>query len=245
MGDHAVAIKVVVSWVFKTFLMLGRRLLARVAFARAQGGAVPLLITVGDRSCALPHEGMTVLQVLRHYKYPMEFDCMKGSCKKCQVDVELEGERAQILACQEQALAGMHVFLNLVPDSHASWLMEQEARERSQQEMRQRRSMKMGAATKGPPRVVDKRENLDEVKAARKIMGADRMAPAEKLVQLRTLMESMDERRFFDVIQFCKIDDWMKRQKWGKDKEVAAQLRQYIFDRENEQYIPEVETMAC
>eukprot|EP00931_Biecheleriopsis_adriatica_P119734 TRINITY_DN94931_c0_g1_i1.p1 TRINITY_DN94931_c0_g1~~TRINITY_DN94931_c0_g1_i1.p1 ORF type:complete len:229 (+),score=43.35 TRINITY_DN94931_c0_g1_i1:63-749(+) len=228
--------------------MLGqcRRVCVRsyLAFARAHGRSASFVITVGDRSCAVQRDGMTVLQVLKQHSYPVDFDCQKGTCKKCQVDVEVEGERAQILACQEKVLPGMHVILDVAPDAHAVKLQEQQARERAQQEMLQRRSRNVGTANKGPPRVVDKRANLDEVKEARAIMASSNLAPAEKLAELQRLFHEMDAGRFFDVVRFCRVDDWIKRHKWGNDKGKAEQLRKYIYDREMEQSPPEVESMA-
>lgn len=224
--------------------MLARQLFKclnhRPILLRAQVRLSSVQIFVGKRSCAVPREDMTVLQVLKHHGYPMEYDCQKGVCKMCQLDVELEGEQAQILACQEKVVDGMRVLQDMVPDASVVRMHERLAKEKAQQEWRQRRRRATGTA-KAAPRVVDKRTELQEVKDARAVMASSELGQAQKLVELRRLMESMK----MDVIRFCRIEDWITRQRWGSEEKHADELLKYIANREVDAWVPDVESHAC
>jgi len=203
-------------------------------------------IAVGGALYALPREDMTLLQVLRHHSFPMDFECMQGSCKKCLVEVELGSERAGVLACQEPALDGMRVLLEAVPDPVAARQREQEAREKAQREALARRTR--GASGAGdaekPRRAVDRREGLPEVVAVRELL-ASGLAPAQLLAELRELLAGLSGSRFWDVEQACKLDAWVKKQSWGRDKRKAEDLRRFISARLSETEAEEVESMAC
>merc|ERR1719198_2845557 len=90
----------------------------------------------------------------------------------------------------------------------------------------------------------DYRERLDEVISMQALMGSDR-APSEMLTELQTLLENFDGKEFINAVQFCKVDEWIKRKSWGREKQRAAKLRRYIYERtlNEEQGAPEVETM--
>jgi len=200
-------------------------------------------IIVSDIKYALPREEMTLLQVLRHHRFPMEFDCQKGSCKKCSIEVELEGTRAEVLACQELARDGMQVFTQRGPDESASLLCEREAREQAQKQMLARRAKK----TAGPPKAakpIDRRERLEEVIRIQEFMASGE-EPEQLLKELREFLEGLPGSRFWDVEQTCKLDAWIKKRSWGRAKRQAEKLRYYIQERLTEESAAEVETLAC
>lgn len=228
--------------------MLGRHLpIIRLATSANRLGSS---ITVGASAAqyAVPRDGMTVLQVLRHHAFPMDFDCLKGSCKKCELEVALEGDRASVLACQEEALNGMHVLLDVEPDAGVAKLREKEAREKAKKEMAMRRSTKTRDRSAVPAKTnkigLDFRDRLAEVIAMQEVMESDRK-PSEVLTELQKLLESLDRKQFFNAVQFCKVDDWIKKKKWGSDKKQASKVREYIYNRMEEDSAPEVESMAC
>merc|ERR1712139_468684 len=185
----------------------------------------------------------------RHHAFPMDFDCLQGSCRKCEVEVSLEGESANVLACQEQALDGMRVMLDVAPDATVSRLREQEAKERAQKQMMSRRTVKTkdkAEDTRKRSPIFDYRERLPEVITMQALMDSDRKPP-EMLTELQTLLDNFDGKEFTNAVEFCKLDEWVKRQSWGREKQRAAKLRRYLNERIiNEQSCaPEVETMAC
>mmetsp|Transcript_30586 Transcript_30586/g.60015 ORF Transcript_30586/g.60015 Transcript_30586/m.60015 type:complete len:232 (+) Transcript_30586:28-723(+) len=226
--------------------MLMRQIVSRCMHFRGRIGSARFSsITVGSTSLPMPREDMTLLQLLRHHAFPMDFECLKGSCKRCTVQVQVEGEHVSVLACQEQALDGMHVILdNAAPDVALARQKEQQAREFAQRQMLARRA-KVQQKVAAKPRLQDPRDRLKEVVMARDIMARDGV-PGEVLSELRSLLESLSTKEFWDVTQTCKLDTWIKKQSWGKEhKKTAAALREYIYDRENELAAPEVETVAC
>merc|ERR1712232_141043 len=152
---------------------------------------------------------------------------------------------AHVLACQEEALDQMKVLLDVAQDTAAAQVREREAKERAQKEMMARRMAKTkGVSEKAPERATDKRAKLEGSVIALSIMESDRV-PADMLTDLREHLETLHGSEFFDVIQYCKIDAWLKKQSWGREKQRASRLRQYISARQSEEAAPEVESMAC
>jgi len=203
-------------------------------------------LTIGGSPYALLREDMTLLQVLRHHAFPVEFECLEGSCKKCSVEVEMEGERFSVLACQERALTGMRVLLPAGPDPTLARRQEQETKEKAQRLALARRNRKIlgSADAQKPLKLVDRREKLPEVVAARELLASDQ-PPAELLDALRKLLAGLDGSRFWDVEQTCKLDDWLKKQKWGREKRRAENLRSFIADKLSDNEAEDVESMAC
>ena len=97
---------------------------------------------VGGARYSIPRTDSTVLSVLRHHGFPIEFDCREGRCQKCTVEVLIdERERISALACQEPASDGLSVILPSFlskPDAMAAgipcWCVQISAQERAEEQ---------------------------------------------------------------------------------------------------------------
>ncbi len=69
--------------------------------------------------------GQTVAQACAAIGRPLQLICGgKGTCGKCALFVETDGRMREILACQEPAVSGMKIFLNLPEDRKAHILTD-------------------------------------------------------------------------------------------------------------------------
>lgn len=191
--------------------MLGRRAVAPLLGSLSRRASA---ITIGKAQYEVPQEGMTLLRVLRHHALHLDFQCQEGQCRKCEVDVELGGERAAVLACQELAVDGMRVVTDIKADPVLERLRRQQARETAQKQALHRRGR-----PHGPIRGSTKSRSLDprlQSAAAIRIqevlnMGAGMHEPhVEVLNELRTLLEGLPAKELRDVNELLGLAKWLK-----------------------------------
>lgn len=75
------------------------------------------LLSINGNKYEIPYQGSKILAVFEKFGIPIKFDCRKGTCKSCAINVTIEGETLQTLACMEEATEGMEISTaGLQPD---------------------------------------------------------------------------------------------------------------------------------
>merc|ERR1719265_1335240 len=82
------------------------RAAARPAIAQA---ARPLGGEVMVNGLTVRAYDQTILQLLDAHRMFVPRDCQRGECRKCAVDVEIDGMHPDVLACHEKVIAGLKI----------------------------------------------------------------------------------------------------------------------------------------